>query len=90
MEPLLVGMCIKIIRIFTVDNINRLKHVLECHYRPYGMRSIGCTMYPCRRKVMELLRELDPLGSQLRKKRRLRRRQYHSKVIFYLYTRIYL
>ena len=35
----------KIIRIFTVDNINRLKHVLECHYRPYGMRSIGCTMY---------------------------------------------
>ena len=45
MEPLLVGMCIIIIRIFTVDNINRLKHVLECHYRPYGMRSIGCTMY---------------------------------------------
>ena len=38
MELLLVGMCIIIIRIFTVDKINRLKHGLECHYRPYGMR----------------------------------------------------
>ena len=36
MELLLVGMCIIIIRIFTVDKINRLKHVLECHYRVDG------------------------------------------------------
>ena len=31
--------------------------------------------------VMELLRNLDPLGVEERAKRRLKRRVYHSKVI---------
>ena len=51
----------------------------------YTMVHVQCRSFsPFRGKVMILLRELDPFGSQLRKKHRLRRRKYHSKVIVLL------
>lgn len=43
------------------------------------VKCTGCCHFTCRDKVMELLREMDPVGTRQRKHRRLQCRVYRNK-----------
>ena len=58
--------------------INSVMHILTCKYPPFNGRE----------EVRRMLMRLDPEGVAQRRRHRLNRRQYYSKVI--LYTVLYI